>query len=157
APNSPTNANPAIANATTTSSKVKPAFRIERSAQIGDTHSPSQPVDADGHAPFVVGKHNPAPGGTAVGVEADVADSGTAVFADDGQQLDREIGWQTARRSRTDAIEMVGHIEIESHWPIARYRLRPRQAQPRGELGGRSLQPEPAAPGRFVTGNDNQR
>ena len=100
---------------------------------------------------------DPAAGGTAVGVEADIADIGSAAFADDGQKLDREIGRQAALRPRADTIDVAGHIQIEGHWPIARYRLRPRQAQSRGELGGRPLEPEPAAPRRFVTGNENQR
>src|ERR1700724_2517668 len=80
--NSPTKASPAIANATMTSSRVKPLSRVVRSMQIGDTHPPGQPVDANGHALLAVGKRNPAPGGTAVGIEADVAETGSALFAD---------------------------------------------------------------------------
>src|SRR5271165_835721 len=154
--NSPTKANPAIASATTTSSRVKPLSRIARSVHIGDAHPPGQPVDTDRHAPLAVGECDPAAGGTAVGVEADVADAGAAAFADDSQKLDREIGRQAAR-GRPDAINVARHIEVEGHRPIGRYRLRPRQAQPRGELGRRPLEPEPAAPRRFVTGYENQR
>ena len=52
----------------------------------------------------------------------------STAFAGDGQQLDREIGWQAAFRALADAIEAMGQIEIEGHRPITRYRLRPRQA-----------------------------
>src|SRR5271166_599259 len=110
--NSPTRANPAIANATTTSSSVKPASRIIRSVHIGDAHSPGQPVDTDRHAPFAIGKSDPTAGGAAIRVKADVADTGAAALAGNGQKLDREIGRQAVLGPPPDAINVTQHVQV---------------------------------------------
>src|SRR5262245_41636463 len=107
--------------------------------------------------PLAVCESDPAAGRAAVWVEADVADIGPATFASDGKELDRQICRELTHRPCADAVTAGGDVEIEGDRPVARDRLRPSQAQSRGELGRRSPQPEPTAPGRFVTCNENQR
>src|SRR5262249_58980992 len=94
--NSPTSASAAIASATTTSSSVKPLSQAVRSAHIGHGDPAGQPVDTDRHALLCAGEHDPAAGGAAVGVEADVTDPGPTAFTDDRQQLEGEVGGPVA-------------------------------------------------------------
>src|SRR5260370_11959799 len=105
-----------------TSSRVKPFSGMPRSAHIGDAHSPGQPIDTDRRAARALGENDPAPGGTAVGGEADIADIGSAGFTREGQKLHPEKRWQAALRPRPPTINPARHLRIKHDPPLARYR-----------------------------------
>src|SRR5689334_20943700 len=64
---------------------------------------------------------------------------------------------QTAHCPRSDPIPMPDHVEIKGDWTVAHDRLRPRQTQPRSELGGGSLETNATTPRRFETGDKEER
>src|SRR5271154_6871511 len=92
-----TKASAAIATATTTSSSVKPrssrptrtararAARSKGLARIGNAHASAQPIDTDREGARSLTQRDPAPGGAAVGIEADAAFCGGDPLTRQGQ------------------------------------------------------------------------
>src|SRR5207302_1790568 len=124
-----------------------------RSATIGDAYPTGQPVDADGDAALSINQRDSTSRRAAVGMEANVAFPGITCFAGDRQKLDRQIGWQAARRCRPDPVAVANQVEVEDDRAVVDNRLGPRQAQTRSEFGCGRLDAQPAAPGWFVAGD----
>src|SRR5262249_34349332 len=66
-----------------------------------------------------------------------------------------ELRWELPHRPAAHLIATADQVDIEPDRPIAQDRLGARLAQPGGEIGGGTAQPEGAAPGWVVT--DDQR
>src|ERR1700739_4638575 len=121
----------AIAKAISTSSSANP-----RLAFVGDADITRQPIDDDRQFPMAIVEFDTSAGGTAIRLEANIANVGVTHLASRRQQGQTTGWWKQLRRRSLDPPFMGVDIQRKADGTVGCDRAGARFAQTAGKIGG---------------------